>query len=371
MMIELVAGAKSILKKGRAILISCEDASVGTVGRITITSFEDSTSSAWHGEAEIIRAGSIAVQCDSIDRFLRLSSKSDSTIQLETFDTDNAQSLRIISQRGAHEFDGLPEDIFKSIDPGRANVPLGDLAAVAEAIKIAKTAAASENDVVGPRICLSGVHIRPVDGKFHIVATDGKKLAWSAVESKVLGEADIPEDGITIPGKMSAAVCAMIAGEPACMRAVENMLIVENGGGTMSFPLLEVDYPDYPKLLTNGAKERIALPTKDLLTALERSSAAIGHEERHLTALLHRDEEGVHLSSVTSQESSNETVSSKGGEACEISFNVSFLKKAISNYSSPEVTVCFTDLNSPIFIVNDDQPDMLMLVMPLRGSANG
>lgn len=139
----------------------------------------------------------------------------------------------------------------------------------------------------------------------------------------------------------------------------------------MSFPLLEVDYPDYPKLLTNQAKHKIDLSTKDLLTALERSSAAIGQEERHLTALLHRDAEGVHVSSVTSQESSNETVSTKGGEACEISFNVSFVKKAVSNYSAPEVTVCFTDLNAPILIVSEHQPDMIMLVMPLRGNSNG
>lgn len=366
----LVTNASSILKRGRTIRISAEGTGDGSVGIITITSFEDTTVSAWRGEAEILREGSIAVRSDTIDRFLKLSSKADQVVQLETFDVDNRSSLRIITSRGAHEFDGYPQDVFESIDPGRANIDLGDLSAVATAMKIAKTATASETEVVGARIALSGIHIRPVNGEYHVVGTDGKRLAWSSIHCQPLASADIPEDGITIPGKMTAALTNIISGEPAAIRVVENSLIVENGGGSMSFPLLDAAFPDYTGLLKIETQHTLRVPAKDFLTALDRSSAAIGQEDRFVTATLLRDEEGIHLSSFTSQESSSEMLSDAAGEACEISFNVAYMKRAASNVEAKEINIRFTDVNKPALVSSDDRPDLLMLVMPCKSSGS-
>jgi DNA polymerase III sliding clamp (beta) subunit (PCNA family) len=340
------------------------------MGQITVTSFEDTTVSAWRGEAEVTRPGSIAVRGDSLDRFLKLSSKADKILQLETFDVDNSSSLRIITSRGAHEFDGYPEAVFESVDPGRANVDLGDISVLASAMKIAKTAAASETEVVGARVSLSGIHIRPNENDFHVVGTDGKRMAWSSIHCQGLMQADIPEEGITIPGKMIATVSNLIASEPAAIRVVDNSLIVENGGGSISFPLLDAAFPDYTGLLKVECEHCLTVPSKDFAMALDRSSASIGQEDRFVTATLLRDADGVHLSSFTSQESSSEILADQGGEECDISFNVSFMKRAAANIEARHLDIHFTDVSRPMLLSSKDRPDLLMLVMPCKSNGS-
>lgn len=365
----LVANAGSILKKGRTIRLVAQDASDGAIGKISVVSFEDTTVSAWHGPAEISRAGSIAVRGDTLDRFLRLSSKSDKAITLETVDVNNRESLRIITARGAHEFDGYPEAVFDQIDPGQSQIAHGDLRDFAEALKIAKSSTPSEADVAGARIALSGVHVRPQGDEFHIVGTDGKRLALCALHTKSLQNSEIPPDGITIPGRMVATVCNIIGSEASAIRAVDNNLIVENSTGAMSFPLIDADYPNYLGLLSSQGEHKMEISSKMILTALDRSSAAIGQEDRFITATLLRDADGIHLSSFTSQESSSEMLAEEGGEECEISFNVSYMKRAISNMSSDKICIEFTAVTNPIVISSEDRPDLRMLVMPLKGSS--
>lgn len=362
----LVSSASSILKRGRTIHISAEGVGDGSVGIVTVTSFEDTTVSAWRGEAEVLMPGSVAVRGDSLDKFLKLSQKSDTTVQLETYDVDNRESLRVITNRGAHEFDGYPENVFDSVSPGRTNVDMANLSALANALKIAKTASASETEVVGARLALSGIHIRPVENQFHIVGTDGKRLAWSKMTLPALATAEIPQEGITVPGKMVAVLVNMIASEPSALRVVENSLIIENGGGSISFPLIDAGYPEYSSILNAKSEHKLSVPTKDFLTSLDRSSASIGQEDRFVTATLMRDDEGVHLSSYTSQESSSELLTSDGGPACEISFNVGFMKRAASNIEAKSINIHFTDVQTPMLLSCDDRPDLLMLVMPCK-----
>jgi len=364
----LVANANSILKKNHTIRIVAEAEVPGEVGQITVTSFEDTTVSAWRGEGEVLQAGSIAVRGDGLERFLKLSSKADKVVQLETFDVDNRSSMRVITNRGAHEFDGYPEQVFEAIDPGRVNIGLGDLTDLANAIKIARTSTLPETEAAGARIALSGVHIRPLEGNFHVVGTDGKRLSWCSIRSNAMAEADIPDEGITIPAKMASVVTAIISGEPAAIRVVDNTLIVENGGGSMSFPLIDAAYPDYARLLQVKTEHTFAIPTQDFLTSLDRSSASIGQEERFVAATLLRDSEGVHLSSFTSKESSSEMLSAEAGEECDISFNVAFMKRAASNIDAKTVNVSFTDVSKPVLLSSEDRPDLLMLVMPCKSN---
>jgi DNA polymerase III sliding clamp (beta) subunit (PCNA family) len=365
----LVSNANSILKKGQTIRIVAHEGVTDEVGSISVVSFEDTTVSAWHGAAEIQRPGSIAIRGDSLDRFLKLSSKSDKTIKLETIDVDNRSSLRVITTRGAHEFDGFPEEVFEQVDPGQSQVQFGDLKDFADALKIAKSTTPPETEVIGARISLSGVHIRPQGEKFHVVGTDGKRLSLCILHSNALKFSDIPAEGVTIPGRMVAMVANIIGTEPAAIRIVDNTLIAENGEGSMSLPLIDADYPNYLSLLNFQGEHSLSIPGKMIQTAIERSSAAIGQEDRYLTATLLRDIDGIHLSSRTSKESSSELISTESGDECEISFNVSFMKRAIANIDVKNLQIQFTHVSNPILITSEERPDLTMMVMPCKANS--
>lgn len=365
---DLLGNAVNILKHNKTVYIEAIGTGDGSVGTVTVTSAEGTTVASWRGEAEITTPGSIAVWGSTLKKFLEVSKKADRLVCLETFDVDNGESLRVITTRGAHEFDGYPQEVFDNVKPGRTNLDLTDLTVLSKAITVAKSTTASDLEVAGARIFLSGVHVKLVKGKFEIVGTDGKRMAWTANDIPGLKHSDIPDEGITIPGKMISVLSQMTASEPSSIRVVENSLIIENAGGSLSFALLDTAYADYGGLLKVDNRFTLDIPTKDFSMALQRSSASIGEEDRFVVATINRDDEGIHLSSFTSKESSSELLSNSGGEECEISFNASFMKKILTNVAAQTIKLHFTDVNRPVLITSDEQPNLLLLVMPCKNN---
>jgi DNA polymerase III sliding clamp (beta) subunit (PCNA family) len=340
------------------------------MGTVKITAYDQTTVCAWEGPAQVQSEGSIALRGSALERFLKVSFKSDATVMIEKKPTNNHPSLRITTARGAHEFDTLSDESFKNIDPGKIERENGDLSALAAAMLRAKSACAGQDDVAGARIALAGVHVALHGHEIHVAGTDGKRLAWStliASDHPSVAFAPSPR-GYTIPGPLASKIITMIESTAARIDFSENSLVVANDAGTLALRLIDGAYPNYTPLLEMSPPNTIEISKEALTMALERSSAAIGGDERNSTATLIRNEDGLHLVSATSQESSSEKIGDDAGEEAKVSFETSFMRKALSQAPTSRLRMRFGDHTSPIILDNETRPDILLVVMPCRAT---
>lgn len=337
-------------------------------GTLRIVAFNDATVCEWRRPAEISRPGSVALDGATLEKFVKASIKSDATLMLETHDVDNARALRINSARASHEFDCVPEDIFEKIAPGRVEGEMADLTNFARSLGIAQIAAASEGEANGSRVALTGVHIRTRDGAIDLVGTDGKRLALARLRAVDIPAVDLSAvpDGATIPGRVIALLVRVLTGGPARLRIDEASIVVEGRDGAISARLIDAPFPDYSRLLGIGTSESIEIDGEALATALARTSASIGREDRFTAAQIARDDEGVHLISRTAHQSSSETLSEAGGEPAAIGFDTRYVTAALRGIAARRIEFRFSDAGTPIYLSSPERKDVTMLVMPMR-----
>lgn len=338
------------------------------LGIVKVMAYDSTTVCALEGPAQIEEEGSLALRGQPLERFLKASLKSDATVLLEKKPTNERPTLRVSTARAAHEFDTLSDETFQQIDPGQIDRPNGNLSALAQAMARALSACPHSDEVSGSRLAMSGVHIAERGQEIHVVGTDGKRLSWSALTASNHPSVAFHKSarGYTIPRSLVPKIISMIDNTPARIDFDEDSLIVANNAGVLAMRLIDATYPAYDGLTKINPPHIINVSRNSLITALDRSSASIGGDDKNSAATLFRNQDGLHLLSSTSQESSSETIDEKGGEEVRISFDASFMKKALSQIPTELLRIRVGDKNTPIMIDHETRPDILMLVMPYK-----
>jgi len=337
-------------------------------GQVRIIAFNENVVSEWRRPAEIRMAGSVAIVPGGLDRLVKASKNSDASFSFETIDTDNETSLRLSTARSAHEFPSVSEAIFDRIVPGHTEGNRADLSTLARAIDIGRVAAAHRGDAAGAKIALTGVHIQRREGLVDVVATDGKRLALTALQEDILGAVNLGENagGITIPGEALNLLTSMMATGPAHLEVIGNNLILEGADGSVSIRLIDAPYPDYGILLGLTTQNRITLPKAMLDVALQRSSVSLAKDKRTVAVKMSRGDDGIFITSSVAGQSSSECVSEEPGEEVAIGFDASYMMAALSVFPKSDINIDFTDLSSPILVTSNSLPEVTMLVMPCK-----
>lgn len=338
------------------------------VGQIRIIAFNENVVSEWRRPAEIRMAGSVAIVPGGLDRLVKASKNSDASFSFETIDTDNETSLRLSTSRSAHEFPSVSEAIFDRIVPGHTEGNRADLSTLARAIEIGRVAAAHRGDAAGAKIALTGVHIQRRAGLVDVVATDGKRLALTALQEDILGAVDLGDapGGVTIPGEALNLLTGMMTSGPAHLEIVGNNLVLEGADGSVSIRLIDAPYPDYGILLGLKTDTRITLPKAMLDVALQRSSVSLAKDKRTVAVKMSRGNDGIFITSAVAGQSSSECVSEEPGEEVAIGFDASYMMAALSVFPKSDINIDFTDLSSPILVTSSSLPEVTMLVMPCK-----
>ena len=369
-LVRIVGRAEPMSTKANGLLITAlatDDAS--GQGTVAVLAFAGSTVSRWVCAAQVKEPGQIVVRGDTLEKFLKATVKSDTTIGLETIDTDNRDSLRITTSRGAHELDGLPEKAFDRLNPGQVDGPMADMRRLADAISMATNFSASAQEANGTRLALSGVHIRK-GSSIDVVATDGHRMVQVELDPGLSDALLLPEEGgITIPGTMATRIAALLSEEDARIGAANGNLVLETPSGALAIQCIDAAYYDYSPALTTRNEHRISLSKTHFALALARCSAKVANEDRYNAATLECGPDGTRLLSFTSQDSSSELISETSGDACEVSFNATYMHRALNLLPGERVSLDFTDHNRPMLLRSEDHSNIIMLIMPCRPPA--
>ena len=231
---------------------------------------------------------------------------------------------------------------------------------------IRKTTFACSTDETRP--ALNGVLWQTKGDKMQMVATDGHRLAKSAVENPKLK--GMSED-IIVPPKVLNLIPKFTEDSVDEIGIIfgENNIIFTVGETVLTSRLIEGPYPNFEQVIPSNNDKRLQVSKGDLNGAVRRVSILSN-------ALTHQVKFGLKKSTLTLS-TSNADVGGEGvesiecdfdGETVEIGYNASYVTEILSKIESEDVVF---ELSSPVaagivYGTDVSKEDFLCLVMPLR-----
>jgi DNA polymerase III subunit beta len=231
---------------------------------------------------------------------------------------------------------------------------------------IRKTTFACSTDETRP--ALNGVLWQTKGEKMQMVATDGHRLAKTAVENTRLK--GMSED-IIVPPKVLNLIPKFIESPSTEIGIIfgENNIIFNLGNTVLTSRLIEGPYPNFEQVIPSSNDKQLRVSKADLGGAVRRVSILSN-------ALTHQVKFGLKKGRLTLS-TSNADVGGEGVEAIEcdysaepvdIGYNATYVSEILSKIDSDEVVF---ELSSPVaagivYGTDVSKNDFLCLIMPLR-----
>lgn len=334
----ILGNAKMVAKDGK-LSLTCTDIDLSIVCDVTCEVIED-------GETTLpIRLLSTAI-----------ASLAEGTVELSV-DANNKATVRAgnstfrIIGLSVEDFPKLPESDGICIEMPQ-NV-LKDM--------IRKTCYAACKDDTRRTLCGNLFSFK--DGKFTIVATDGRRLAVEEYAIQIPKEVDF-----VVPAKTVNELARNLSGEEPCKIVVAGSQVFFDIGTVKIYSKVMADaYPNYRQVIPQSGPETkvITLDRQMMVDSLNRVSIFSGENAQ---VKLTFDAGQCHLDSKTTD--NGEAVDSVpikfNGEKIVAVFNPYFIADALKAIDEDEVEFHITSGTSPIVIRKAGLEDFLYVLMPLR-----
>lgn len=211
---------------------------------------------------------------------------------------------------------------------------------------------------------LNGVYWEIGNGFLRLVASDGFRLA--------LTEERLPtqnESSFLISLKSMKELQSILE---SCS---ETSITIHYDGRRLSLStpnietvmrVVEIEFPDYKKVLPKAFKSKVILSKNDLIEALRRTMVIAKRGSESVKIDLGEDTLTLSSRSPDSGEMNEEVPVRKEGEDIIAAFNPLFLMEALRHIHTDEVEFNFVDSTSPLQINPMNVEGYLYIVMPIR-----
>ncbi|AEH50951.1 DNA polymerase III subunit beta [Pseudothermotoga thermarum] len=134
----------------------------------------------------------------------------------------------------------------------------------------------------------------------------------------------------------------------------------------MTARVVEIEFPDYKKVLPKAFKTKVVVSTDELVEALKRALVIAKRGTESIRVDVTEDILRISSRSPDYGEAQEEIDVRKDGEDILAAFNPKFLIEALRHIDSEEVELNFVDSTSPLQINPVDVSGYLYIVMPIR-----
>lgn len=214
---------------------------------------------------------------------------------------------------------------------------------------------------------LNGVLFDMSQGTMRCIATDGHRLAFSAIHSIDSGDAQVK---VILPRKSVLELVRLLdtnKEEDITVCLSENHFRIKSSDFTFTSKLINAQYPDYDKLIPR-TMESVAITSRDLLKqALTRASILSNEKFRGIRLHLEQDTLRI-VANNPEQEEAEEIIQMEyQGNGIEMGFNVAYLIDVVSAISSKHIHWSYNgDPNGGVLFKPSEPDDSLYVVMPMR-----
>jgi len=211
------------------------------------------------------------------------------------------------------------------------------------------------------RPVLTGVLVRFEGGKLIMAATDSYRLAVK--ETPV--EAGVAELEALVPARALAELQRLATGgEQLELGALENQVVFELGGTTLTTRRIDGQFPNYKALLPEAFEQEVTLPREELLEVVRRS-AVMAQRNAPLRLRFAEGELTITARTPDVGEATESMPAPFTGEALEIGFNADFLRDGVDSIEGDEVRLKLISPLRPAVLQGTDE-DFTYLIMPIR-----
>ncbi|WP_138160432.1 DNA polymerase III subunit beta [Peptoniphilus catoniae] len=208
----------------------------------------------------------------------------------------------------------------------------------------------------------TGVFMNVVQGSINFVALDGFRMALKSIRSGC--EENI---SVIIPARALNEIGKIIEEEEDIKVDVSfNQIKFTLANTEVYTTRISGEFFNYEGLIRNDHTSIVKTKREDIENSLERASLLAKEEKANLIKL---DISGENILITSNSEigSVKEEVAAQiEGEDLKIAFNSKYLLEGIKNMTGENLTFNFTDSVNPCIIKEDEDPDYIYLVLPVR-----
>ena len=316
--------------------------------------------------AEVAEEGRITLPVRKLATIVRELPQNE--VHMETGDNQQAKitsggSLFKIMGIAADEFPPLPTFENRHV----FELPQGDIGTMLKSVSYAQSTDES-------RFILNGVYFSFADGKLTMVATDGRRLALTALETEI---AEDNQGSLILPAKTVAELERLLGkGDQVKVafndrQAAFEIAIADNTGESglvdhiyLVSKVVEGNYPNYRQVIPKETEHRVKIERELLLECVHRAALVTSEKSSSVKLKISKNLLEISGSSAEYGESHESMAIAYDGPEVQVAFNPHFLMEPLKALTKDEVYFEFKDELSPGLFKTLE--NFLCVVMPLR-----
>ncbi len=309
-------------------------------------------------EAEVVREGVIVLPARLLLDVVRSLPASEVSLELRTAEQD----VELISGKATFHIRTLrSEDFPPFAEPsGEAGVALPAEAFVTTALKVAGSASRDET-----RPVLTGILVSASDRELRMVATDSYRLSVkeTTLESPLANsfEVNVPARALQ---ELARVASSAEQGELR-VSVLQNQVVFELGGVTLSSRLIDGQFPNFRQLLPESFEHELRIAGGELTDVVRRISL-LAQKNAPLRLAFKPGELTVSAQTPDIGEALEALPVAFQGEALEIGFNPEFLRDGLESVEQGDVVLKLISPLRPGLIESADGSGFQYLIMPIR-----
>jgi DNA polymerase-3 subunit beta len=274
------------------------------------------------------------------------------------------QDKRLVVKAGKSRFtlQTLPAEDFP-----RLAKPTGDVARFALPQKALRRLlslvhyAMAQQDI---RYYLNGLLMVVEDERIKLVATDGHRLAYAALE---LG-AKLPRQEAIVPRKTVVELTKLLGDtdDEVQIELSATQAGFRFGAVELVTKLIDGKFPDYTRVIPTQHKNVLKIEREPLRQALQRAAILSNEKFRGVRWVLGEGSLKIVSSNAEQEEAQEELEVDYNGDSLDIGFNVNYLLDVLNNVPGTELECLFGDAASSALINYAGEKDFKYVVMPMR-----
>ena len=274
------------------------------------------------------------------------------------FETIDGTLIRVSSGNSEYKINGMRAFEYPDINFSSNSTPFKLKTELFSKI-INETAFACSDKETRP--VLTGVNLKAENYKLYINATDSYRLASKTV--------NLDQDlnfNITVPSKYLSEVSHALEVDEVEIVIDAQKISFYFDNTIIQTRLLDDAFPDTSRLIPTNFTKTISVDSKKLLNIVDKSSF-IKSDGKSIVKLLIKGNK-MEVDSLNQALSLHEECEllSYDGDDLEISCSGKYLQDAIKALNSDEVTLCFSGELKPIILKDNNNPDLIQLISPVR-----
>lgn len=221
------------------------------------------------------------------------------------------------------------------------------------------------------RYYLNGLLLVIDEESLRAVATDGHRLAYSAVKATEPGvqiSSTSPRHDVIIPRKAVLELQRLLTDDdnPVTIELASNQARFTFNQIELLSKLIEGKFPDYQRVIPTSHTKIFQVEREALLGALQRAAILTTDKFKGVRLTLSTGCLKISSTNAEQEEASEELEISYSGDAVDIGFNVQYLLDVLANLKTKEVCIALQDPNASALMTTPNDEEFKYVVMPMR-----